>query len=145
MNVIDLAMATALQYHNGQINTHDGEVYLLHVQRVAAHVRARGLDETHQAVAWLHDTLEDTELTTAQLNSMFPAEVVTAVIALTKTKGVSNEEYYYNLTANPVAARVKVSDIVDNFSRNHQIEDDATRLRMATKYSLGMLILKGFV
>lgn len=47
MNRVDLAMHYALQYHNGQTNKHDGEAYLLHVHRVAMHVRDRGLDETH--------------------------------------------------------------------------------------------------
>jgi (p)ppGpp synthase/HD superfamily hydrolase len=145
VNAVDLATAYAIRLHNGQINKHDGEPYIAHVHRVAMHVRDRGLDTTHQAVAWLHDALEDTELTASELNAAFPPEVVSAVIALTKTKGVSNEDYYRRLTDNPVAARVKISDIIDNFSRNHAIEDDATRLRMGAKYSLGLDILKEFV
>lgn len=145
INDVDLAMAYAMRFHNGQVNTYDGEPYVLHVQRVALHVRDRGLDATHQAVAWLHDTLEDTDLTPQELNAVFPPEIVAAVIALTKVKGQSNEEYYRNLTRNPIAARVKISDIIDNFSRNHMITDDATRLRMGAKYSLGLDILKEFV
>jgi (p)ppGpp synthase/HD superfamily hydrolase len=145
MNLVDLAIATALEYHHGQLNTHSDEPYILHPQRVALHVRDRGLDESHQAVAWLHDALEDTTLTVATLNRLFEPDVVAAIVALTKTKGESNEEYYTNLTFNHMAARVKVSDIIDNFSRNHLIESDATRLRMAAKYSLGLDILKEFV
>lgn len=144
-NLIDTAMAIALRAHNGQVNSHDGEPYILHVHRVATHVRDRGLDETHQAVAWLHDTLEDTDLTASELNAAFPPDVAAAVITLTKTRGQSNEYYYHNLAHNPIAARVKISDIVDNFSRNHLITDDETRLRMAAKYSLGLDILKEFV
>lgn len=145
MNLVDRAMATALAFHNGQVNKHDNMPYILHVQRVAIHVRDRGLDETHQAVAWLHDVLEDTALTPERLNREFNSTVVAAVLALTKEKGVSNEEYYRALARNDIAARVKVSDIIDNFGRNHQIEDDATRLRMAAKYSLGLNMLKEFV
>jgi (p)ppGpp synthase/HD superfamily hydrolase len=145
MTVVDLAMAVALEGHNGQINKHNGEPYILHVQRVALHVRDRGLDETHQAIAWLHDVLEDTEVTPHELNRLFEPLVVSAVLALTKKKGFSNEAYYHALCANPFAARVKISDIVDNFSRNHLIEDPDTRIRMMTKYSLGMDILKEFV
>lgn len=145
MNVVDIAIATAIQYHNGQINNHNAEPYILHVHRVAMHVRDRGLDDDHQAVAWLHDTLEDTSLTVNELNRLFEPRVVASVLALTKQKGQSNEDYYAFLTLNPLAARVKISDIVDNFSRNHTIQDDATRLRMAAKYSLGLDILKEFV
>lgn len=144
-NVVDLAMAVALREHNGQVNKHDGEAYITHVHRVATHVRDRGLDETHQAVAWLHDVLEDTAYTAAELSRSFSAEIVAAVLALTKVKGQTNEEYYSALRDNPIAARVKISDMIDNFSRNHMITDDATRLRMAEKYSLGLYILKEFV
>lgn len=145
VNPVDLAMAVALEYHNGQTNKHDGEAYITHVHRVAMHVRDRGLDETHQAVAWLHDTLEDTALTPNTLNAAFPPEIVAAVLALTKTGSLNNADYYYALKYNPIAARVKISDIIDNFSRNHKIEDDTARLRMAAKYSLGLDILKEFV
>lgn len=44
----------------------------------------------------------------------------------------------------PIAARVKVSDLNDNFRRNHMITDDGKRLRMAGKYSLGLDILSDF-
>jgi guanosine-3',5'-bis(diphosphate) 3'-pyrophosphohydrolase len=144
---IDRAMAIALRYHNGQVNQHDGEPYILHVQRVANHVRDRGLSETHQAIAWLHDVLEDTECTPKQIVDAFPNNgvIIQAVLALTKVKGISNEVYYTCLKADPVAAAVKISDLVDNFSRNHMIEDEATRVRMASKYSLGLDILKEFV
>lgn len=142
---LDLAMSIALREHNGQVNKHDGEPYIAHVHRVAMHVRDRGLDETHQAVAWLHDVLEDTTFTVNLLNTMFNSDIVSAVLALTKQKGQSNEDYYNGLKSNPIAARVKISDIIDNFARNHQIPDDATRLRMAAKYSLGLDILKEFV
>lgn len=142
---LDLAVEVALRAHNGQVNKHDGEPYILHVHRVALHVRERGLDETHQAVAWLHDVLEDTEFTAAELNATFGPDIVTAVLALTKVNGEPNDVYYRALTRLPIAARVKISDIIDNFSRNHAITDDATRLRMASKYSLGLDILKEFV
>lgn len=142
---LDLAIMVAIREHNGQTNKHNGEAYISHVHRVAMHVRDRGLDETHQAVAWLHDVLEDTEFSHNLLNTLFNSDIVSAVIAITKVKGQSNEDYYKALTKNAIAARVKISDIVDNFSRNHSIEDDATRLRMAAKYSLGLDILKEFV
>lgn len=144
---IDRAMSLALRYHNGQVNSHNGEPYILHVQRVANHVRDRGLSDTHIAIAWLHDVLEDTECTPKEIVEAFPNDgvIVQAVLALTKVKGISNEVYYTLLKADPVAAQVKISDLVDNFSRNHLIEDEVTRLRMAQKYSLGLDMLKEFV
>lgn len=144
-STLDLATHVAICAHNGQVNKHNSEPYIAHVHRVATHVRDRGLDETHQAVAWLHDVLEDTDYTDVELISQFNNEIVTAVLALTKVPGTSNEQYYNALALRPIAARVKISDIIDNFGRNHEITDESTRLRMAHKYSLGLDVLKAFV
>lgn len=140
-NIVDAAMAVAIRFHNGQQNTHTNEPYILHPMRVYITTRDGGLDEIHQAVAWLHDTLEDTELTYHEIQAWFGSEVVWAVDAMTKRKGETNFDYYHRVKGNSVARRVKIHDIGDNFGRNHFIEDDATRLRMAAKYSLGMDIL----
>lgn len=140
-------MTMALRAHHGQINQHDGEPYILHVQRVWVAVRDRGLDEVHQAVAWLHDVLEDTDLSAYTILVTFPEfpEIASNVAALTKNKGEPNEDYYRRLLGFPIGARVKaVGDIPDNFRRNHFILEEATRLRMASKYSLGLDILKDY-
>jgi (p)ppGpp synthase/HD superfamily hydrolase len=147
ITTLDSAMSIALKAHHGQSNAHNGEPYILHVHRVACAVRDAGHDELHQAVAWLHDVVEDTDITLDYLASIFwnEADLVTAVSALTKKKGQSNEDYYNLLKLVPIAARVKVRDMQDNFRRNHLIEDDEKRLRMAHKYSLGMDMLKEFL
>ena len=146
-NIVDDAMRIALRAHNGATNKHNGEPYILHVHRVACAVRDAGLDDLHQAVAWLHDTVEDTDVTLEHLSMVFwdEPEIVTNVAALTKQKGVTNEEYYTNLLNFPIAARVKIRDIHDNFRRNHLISDEMTRLRMAAKYSLGLDMLSPFL
>lgn len=144
MTLLDTAIAIALRYHHGQVNKHDGEPYILHPHRVATRVRDAGLPEDYQAVAWLHDVLEDTELTFSELLTMVPSEIALAVLMLTKTKGMSNEDYYKMLAGQRLAGTVKLFDIDENFGRNHLIEDDATRLRMAKKYSLGIDMLKHF-
>lgn len=141
MNLVDKAMQLAIQSHHGQINNHDGEPYLLHCMRVWMIVRDSGGSELAQATAWLHDTLEDTDTSFLNLWTL-DAELASAVWCLSKIAGESNEEYYHRVHASDIATEVKLADIADNFGRNHLIEDEATRLRMAKKYSLGMDILK---
>lgn len=141
MNLVDRAAAIALQAHNGQVNNHDGEAYILHVHRVFTMVRDAGLPDRHQAVAWLHDVLEDTPVTIRDLAEEFDATLTSAVVALTKVKGESNEDYYSRVRTNSIATAVKIQDINDNFGRNHTITDEATRLRMQKKYSLGVDML----
>lgn len=148
MNLVERAMKLVFKYQAQQVNQHDGEVYLLHLLRVATDVRLRGLDEIHQAVAWMHDLIEDTECTLAEVIAAFPdhPEIPAAIAVLTKPDdgSLSNREYYEMLLNFPIAARVKVSDLNDNFRRNHMIIDDEKRLRMAGKYSLGLDILSDF-
>lgn len=143
-HLVDHAETVALRGHFGQVNHHDGEPYILHVQRVFIATRDAGLSELHQAVAWLHDVLEDTPVTISDLQREFPAfGIVVAVVALTKVKGESNEDYYTRVATNEIARAVKLHDLHDNFGRNHLIADEATRLRMGFKYSMGIHMLTG--
>lgn len=139
--LVDKALQLAIKAHDGQYNQYNGEPYILHPIRVWIATRDSGLDEIHQATALLHDVLEDTSLSVMDLLDEFPTEVVEAVTVLTKRKGVSNEQYYEKVRRHPVARRVKIVDIQENFGRNHLIEDEETRLRMAKKYSKGIDIL----
>lgn len=151
MNVVDRAQAFALQHHFGVVNKHDGEPYVLHLHRVEMGVRNMlpgGVDQVDflnncRAVAWLHDVVEDTEVTLLDLkNAGFDDEIIDAVDAMSKRQGETNEAYYHRVKRNKIAAVVKLCDLHDNFGRNHLIEgDDEKRLRMAAKYSLGIDIL----
>ncbi len=158
MNIVDAAMLIAIDAHAGDRNKHDGEMYLLHVARVVMNVRDAGGTEIQQAIAWLHDVVEDTPLTTTDLlnllcemtNSWLPQDsqwgsiqmVVTAVDALTKHKGEELESYYQRVRMFPDARFVKYQgDMKDNFRRNHKITDPEVKARMGHKYSLGMDML----
>lgn len=147
MSIVDIARNIAIEYHAGDRNKHDGEMYLLHLSRVYENVREADGIEVCQAIAWLHDVLEDTSLTYSELELRITPHldtynVITAVDALTKRKGETNVDYYNRVKANPFARFVKLKgDIVDNVRRNHKIKDEATRLRMGQKYSLGIDIL----
>src|SRR5699024_12815820 len=63
------------------------------------------------AAAWLHDVLEDTTVTEAQLRESFPDEVVDAVAAVTKHPGESLETYFERVRAVPAAILVKKADL----------------------------------
>jgi (p)ppGpp synthase/HD superfamily hydrolase len=144
-------MMIAVETHGGDRNKHDGEMYTLHLARVWINVRDAGGDEVQQAIAWLHDSIEDTPLTfldlraklvTSQGHALDADRVVQGVRGMTKVIGETNEEYYHRCRENEDSRFVKLhGDLVDNFRRNHQITDPATKERMTHKYSLGMDIL----
>ncbi len=139
--IVDKAMARAIQAHDGQVNKHSNEPYILHPMRVWIMVRNAGLDEQHQAVAWLHDTIEDTDYTLEHMMREFGPDISAGVMSMTKVSGETNEDYYNRCNQNLIGRRVKLFDIDENFGRNHLIEDESTRARMAKKYSLGRDIL----
>lgn len=155
LGLVDVARTIALAAHGGDRNKHDGELYILHVNRVATGTRKTSVGtaaaELGEAVAWLHDVVEDTPVTLTMIHdilaaynflSMNVASVVSAVDALTKRKGEPNKDYYYRVKNNGwLPTCVKLADLKDNFSRNHMIVDEATKMRMAEKYSLGMWVL----
>lgn len=143
MNIVDKAMLIAMEAHHGIENKHSGEPYILHPYRVYTKVRDAGLSEEFQAVALLHDVVEDTDVTLKDLSDAgFSDDIVNGVDGMTKRPGETLEEYYYRCRRDRLSRVVKPFDIDENFGRNHMIEDDATRLRMAKKYSLGTDILK---
>lgn len=97
---------------------------LLHTANV---VRLLGTDATdyEQAAGWLHDVIEDTDLTFDDLEDMrFPAEVIQAVRWLTRG-GESYHEYKNDLIGAPgrpgqIARKVKLADARHNFARCQQ-------------------------
>lgn len=147
MNIVDKARQFALRAHFGVANKHDGEPYVLHLDRVFCLVRDAGGDEVQQAVAWLHDTVEDTDVTLQDIRVAFAGHIeaeriVAGVDGMSKRKGETNAEYYWRVKANDDSAFVKSrGDHVDNFGRNHYLDDPEKQLRMAKKYSEGVDIL----
>ena len=138
------AIKMAMNAHAGQVNKFNGEPYTDHVQRVAATVKETHNSYSFLAVAWLHDVVEDTDVTSIQVHEVFDpldADIATAVDLLTKTGNVNLQAYYEAIKANSYARITKLADIQDNFRRLHHITDAADMVRLARKYSLGLDIL----
>lgn len=138
MTIIDRAIAMALEAHGGDRNKHDGELYILHPHRVAILIEEAGGDEVQVAVAWLHDTVEDTSLLLSDIYKVFPDEprIGLAVDAMTKRDGEARYDYWDRIRRNKDALFVKLrGDGIENFRRNHKIKDPAKRERLAAKYS----------
>ena len=88
MSTLERAIALAAVAHAGQIDK-AGNPYILHPLRVMLNVRvdAARMDAARIA-AVLHDVVEDTPVTPAQLRELgFSDTVITAVAALTKHPG----------------------------------------------------------
>jgi predicted transposase YbfD/YdcC len=140
---IDDAIARATRAHEGQTDK-AGQPYIGHLLRVMGGVRIESeLEEAAKMAAVLHDVLEDTMVTSADLRSEgCPREVIEAVEAVTKRDGEGLEAYLSRVAANRVAYAVKLADLVDNSdeSRLRQLpHEDAERLRRKYETAIGLL------
>lgn len=75
------AMASSAHKHQSRMS---GELYVSHPLAVARIVAEIGLDEVSLVAALLHDAVEDTEITLADVESNFGAEIAGIVDGLTK-------------------------------------------------------------
>src|SRR3954453_13290865 len=103
MATIEKALQIAARAHEGQVDK-EGLPYILHPLRVMAGVE--GLEA--KVVAVLHDVIEDTPVTAADLRREgFDEALVAAVLCVTHRKGESYAAYVVRCRGNEVARRVK--------------------------------------
>jgi (p)ppGpp synthase/HD superfamily hydrolase len=154
--MIDLARRIAYAAHEGQTDK-QGQPYILHPERVATCVElwaiAAGWNEWDiervVSVAWLHDVVEDTAFSLADLTREgFPPSVVAAVDALTRHRGPGGRPEGYHAAfiprckANEYAALVKRADLRDNLARLDGLPE-AQRDGMRRRYERALAILEG--
>ena len=89
----------------------NGECYKLHAYRVMESMDT----EEEQIIALLHDVVEDTEVSLADLEGEgFSKAVLGAVEDLTKGNLVRYFDYIEDLSLNTLAAKVKIAELKDN-------------------------------
>jgi len=122
---VEAAKALATQMHAGQTDK-AGLPYITHPMRVARRLES----PEAQVVGWLHDTVEDTALTVDDIASRFGPETAAAVDAISRRDGEAWPDYLDRVQANPMARRVKISDLIDNSNLSripHVTMDDVRR------------------
>ena len=128
---LDEAIQLARRAHEGQLDK-SGRPYIAHPLRVMGTLRG----EHERMAAVLHDVVEDTWVTLADLKARgCPEEVLAAVAAISKQPGEDQETYLSRVAANPIARAVKRADIADNMSPDRLARlDPATQERLRAKY-----------
>lgn len=116
-----LMLALITKFHFGQL--YGNEPYINHCIRVADRVAAVSNDERAVDVALGHDLLEDTNCTKELLYTLFEDNVVNAIIALSKIKGQSKEDYISVVKSNDLARLVKIHDTMENLTCSVQRND----------------------
>ena len=84
LGLVERARIFAICRHAGQFREHKAhQPFIIHPKEVAELVRDSGGNEKEIAAAWLHDTVEDTETTLAEIEEFFGPELREIVDGLT--------------------------------------------------------------
>lgn len=118
------AMKLAYKAHQGQLD-YNGIPYIFH----PIHLAEQMDDEISCCVALLHDTVEDTDVTLEELQSVFPPEVTDAVALLTHSDDTDYFEYVRAVKANPIARKVKLADLAHNSDQSRCVGSDLSAER----------------
>ena len=138
MNLIETSLQIALRAYAGQKDK-AGKTYILHPLRLMQQMQS----DEQMAVALLHDVIEDSETTDADLlNAGIPQQVVDAVKSLTKRRGESYEDFIDRVLQNDLAVRVKIADIEDNINVLRLAQLSEKDLQRIVKYHKAWAKLK---
>ncbi len=118
-----LAEEYCIHYHNGQFRKGSNLPYHTHPIAVADLLKKYGYnDAVTQCIAYLHDTVEDSQIRMDEIQETFGYEISNGVYILSKNKGkmrdgrkLSHKDYLQRLCwARNKIKRVKIADTIEN-------------------------------
>ncbi|MDP6293364.1 MAG: HD domain-containing protein [Candidatus Woesearchaeota archaeon] len=125
--------------HRGQTRKDDTTPYVVHPATVAEYAEQYGVDDSDVlAAAWLHDVVEDTDATLADIKERFGMNVEWYVDCLTQRKPNESNDKYANrivMDADFKVQIVKMCDVLHNSETLGEIVDPAKKEK-ATKNML---------
>ena len=125
-----MALKLCFEAHKEQMDK-SGLPYVFHPFHLAEQMQT----EETTIVALLHDLVEDTEYTIADLTEMgFDKAVTDAIALMTHAKGVEYMAYVRAIKENPIAKTVKLADLKHNADLTRLDSIDEKALRRREKY-----------
>ena len=136
MKTLDMAMHIAEYAHDGQTRKDGTTPYFDHIITVYNRLNLAGEGEDVLMTALLHDTIEDCQdIAPEKLAYLgIPKIIIEAVIAITKQDGEDYDLYLERVKANPIAAKVKIADMLSNLA-------DTPSEKQKAKYAKGLKAL----
>jgi GTP pyrophosphokinase len=134
VDVLQRAYELAREAHKGQVRK-TGDPYITHPVTVALMLAEYGLDEPTLAAALLHDTVEDTQVTLADISADFGEEIARLIDGVTKLDRVrySNREQAQAATIRKMVVAmaqdvrvliIKLFDRLHNMRTVHALRDE---------------------
>ncbi|AXA52922.1 HD domain-containing protein [Pseudomonas thivervalensis] len=130
MSTLEKAISISALAHEGQVDK-GGAPYILHPLKVML----RLAHDEERIVAVLHDVVEDTTTTLADLrNEGFSEAVLGAIDALTKCEGETYQAFIERAARDPLARRVKLADLAENSDLSRMNKPSQKDLDRMEKY-----------
>ena len=128
-HLLETAIRLAAKVHKGQVDRF-GKPYILHVMRVMM----RGHDFDEQVLGALHDVLERSNLTMADLEKKgFSPRVLKGMAHITRIPEETYEQYIDRVMQDNLAIRVKLHDLADKMDLLHVEQLDPSDLKRYNK------------
>ncbi len=128
-HLLESAIRLAAKVHKGQLDRF-GKPYVLHVMRVMM----RGQDLEEQVLGALHDILERSTLTLADIQKKdYPPRVVKALDCITRREEEDYDGYIERVMQDGLAMRVKLHDLADKMDLLHVDELSVADLKRTNK------------
>lgn len=140
-HIIHLARTIATEAHHGVFRA-DGTPYITHPEAVATYAAVHlGADDYTVATCWLHDAVEDTDLTLDALVMLgIPSPIICAIDAVTIRAGERPLDAVARAAENEMGKVVKLADNWHN-SSTLDVFAPAVRRRRNAKYSQARNVL----
>lgn len=138
--MLSKAVEFAREAHDGQKDKAGKDYFNSHIMPVAVMAQKTGYPYADIA-ALLHDIMEDTDTTEAQLRELFPSEVVDVLVLLTHRDEDSYEAYCGKIKTNALARVVKLCDLQSNMNLGRLPEITAEDQNRLAKYARAYLSL----
>ena len=141
----------ATYWHGAQVRKYTGEPYIVHPVAVAGIVR--GVPHTPEmiAAAYLHDVVEDTPVTLAEIADSFGPDVAALVWWLTDASKPEDgnratrkaKDLAHTAAAPPEAKTIKIADLIDNTLTIEALDPDFWRVYRREKMRLLEVLTEG--
>ena len=148
--LVAFARTYAIAAHNavGQTRKYTKKPYHAHPSSVANTVSRFGARDEVIAAAWLHDVLEDTQVTYEQLREFFGDEVAFLVLELTERPRKGKRAHRKRIECRRLARvseeaqMIKLADLIDNTKDIVKYDPDFARVYLKEKAALLAVLTK---
>lgn len=111
--LLELARTLSQTYHTDQKYGQE-DYFAYHITGVVNSLKLHNYSENFLIVAYLHDIVEDTEVSLDTIKNLFGVNIANAVDAITKRDGEARPDYLARCSKNNIARMVKLHDAMFN-------------------------------